>query len=83
MNIELSNKIVLVSRVAGFIGSNLCEALIKNENKVYVLPKYLDEKVAKLNLKRLVVELEEINKDQADYTGVKVEGLYKPNYYRY
>ena len=53
------------------------------ENKVYMLPKYLDEKVAKLHLKRLGVELEELNKDQAEYIGVKVEGPYKPEYYRY
>ena len=53
------------------------------EKKVYVLPKHLDEKVAKLHLKRLGVELEELNKEQADYIGVKVEGPYKPEYYRY
>ena len=44
---------------------------------------HLDEKVAKLHLKSLGVELEELDKDQADYIGVKVEGLYKPDYYRY
>ena len=48
MNIELSNKSVLVTGGAGFIGSNLCEALIEKENKVYMLPKHLDEKVAML-----------------------------------
>ena len=53
------------------------------ENNVYMLPKHLDEKVAKLHLEKLGVELEELNKDQADYIGVKVEGPYKPNYYRY
>ena len=53
------------------------------ENKVYMLPKHLDEKVAKLHLNRLGAELEELNKDQADYIGVKVEGQYKPEYYRY
>ena len=53
------------------------------ENKVYMLPKHLDEKVAKLHSNRLGVELEELNKDQADYIGVKVEGPYKPEYYRY
>ena len=53
------------------------------ENKVYMLPKHLDEKVAKLHLKRLGVELEILEKDQADYIGVKVEGPYKPEYYRY
>ena len=53
------------------------------ENKVYMLPKHLDEKVAKLHLDRLGVELEKLNKDQADYIGVKIEGPYKPDYYRY
>ena len=53
------------------------------ENKVYMLPKHLDEKVAKLHLKKLGVELDELNKEQADYIGVKVEGPYKPEYYRY
>ncbi len=53
------------------------------ENKVYMLPKHLDEKVAKLHLKHLGVELEVLNKEQADYIGVKVEGPYKPEYYRY
>ena len=53
------------------------------ENDVYMLPKHLDEKVAKLHLERLGVELEVLNKDQADYIGVKVDGPYKPDYYRY
>jgi len=53
------------------------------ENKVYMLPKYLDEKVAKLHLAKIGVELTELRKDQADYIGVKVEGPYKPEYYRY
>jgi len=53
------------------------------ENKVYMLPKHLDEKVAKLHLNRLGVELEELSKDQADYIGVKVNGPFKPEYYRY
>ena len=55
----------------------------KYENKVYMLPKHLDEKVAALHLKHLGVELEELSKDQADYIGVTVEGPYKPEYYRY
>ena len=55
----------------------------KYENKVYMLPKHLDEKVAKLHLEKLGVELEELNQEQADYIGVKVEGPYKPEYYRY
>ena len=53
------------------------------ENKVYMLPKHLDEKVAKLHLKKLGVELEELNAEQAKYIGVNVEGPYKPDYYRY
>ena len=55
----------------------------KYENKVYMLPKHLDEKVAKLHLEKLGVELEELSKDQAEYIGVKVDGPYKPEYYRY
>jgi adenosylhomocysteinase len=55
----------------------------KYENKVYMLPKHLDEKVAKLHLAKIGVELTELRKDQADYIGVKVEGPYKPEYYRY
>jgi len=53
------------------------------ENKVYMLPKHLDEKVARLHLAKIGVELEELSKDQADYIGVKVEGPFKPEYYRY
>lgn len=53
------------------------------ENKVYMLPKHLDEKVAALHLSHLGVELEELSPDQADYIGVTVEGPYKPDYYRY
>jgi len=55
----------------------------KYENKVYMLPKHLDEKVAALHLKHLGVELEELSQDQAEYIGVTVEGPYKPEYYRY
>ena len=55
----------------------------KYENKVYMLPKHLDEKVARLHLKKIGVELETLRQDQADYIGVKVEGPYKPEYYRY
>ncbi|NNK82561.1 MAG: adenosylhomocysteinase [Flavobacteriaceae bacterium] len=53
------------------------------ENKVYMLPKHLDEKVAKLHLSKIGVELTELRGDQAEYIGVKVEGPYKPEYYRY
>lgn len=53
------------------------------ENKVYMLPKHLDEKVAKLHLAKIGVELDELSKDQADYIGVQKEGPFKPEYYRY
>jgi adenosylhomocysteinase len=55
----------------------------KYENKVYVLPKHLDEEVARLHLAKIGVELEELNQAQADYIGVDVAGPYKPDYYRY
>lgn len=53
------------------------------ENKVYVLPKQLDEKVARLHLAKVNVELEVLTTSQADYIGVKVEGPYKSDAYRY
>ena len=53
------------------------------ENDVYMLPKALDEKVARLHLAKIGVELEELSSDQADYIGVKVQGPYKPEHYRY
>ncbi|RPG30033.1 MAG: adenosylhomocysteinase [Muricauda sp. TMED12] len=55
----------------------------KYANEVYMLPKHLDEKVAKLHLSRLGAELTELKEEQADYIGVKVEGPFKPEYYRY
>lgn len=55
----------------------------KYENKVYMLPKHLDEKVASLHLKKIGVELEELSTDQAKYIGVEVKGPFKPDYYRY
>jgi adenosylhomocysteinase len=55
----------------------------KYENKVYTLPKHLDEKVAKLHLHRLGAELTELRREQAEYIGVEVNGPYKPEYYRY
>ena len=61
----------------------LWENTDKYENKVYMLPKHLDEKVARLHLKKIGVELETLRPDQADYIGVKVEGPFKPEYYRY
>jgi adenosylhomocysteinase len=53
------------------------------KNEVYMLPKHLDEKVAKLHLSKLGVELDELTVDQANYIGVKVKGPFKPDYYRY
>ena len=55
----------------------------KYENKVYMLPKHLDEKVARLHLKKIGVELEELSQDQADYIGVPQSGPFKPEHYRY
>ncbi len=53
------------------------------KNEVYMLPKHLDEKVAKLHLTKIGVELTELRKDQAEYIGVTVEGPFKPEHYRY
>ena len=53
------------------------------ENKVYTLPKTLDEKVARLHLAKIGVELDTLTPDQAKYISVPVEGPYKPDYYRY
>ena len=53
------------------------------DNKVYMLPKHLDEKVAKLHLNKLGVELEDLTSEQASYIGVEQKGPYKPDYYRY
>ena len=55
----------------------------KYENKVYMLPKRLDEKVAKLHLDKIGVELTELTDDQAKYIGVNKKGPFKPDYYRY
>ena len=53
------------------------------ENKVYTLPKHLDEKVARLHLARIGVKLTELKPEQASYIGVSQEGPYKPEHYRY
>ncbi|GER60335.1 adenosylhomocysteinase [Patiriisocius marinus] len=55
----------------------------KYGNEVYMLPKHLDEKVARLHLEKIGVELTELKQDQAEYIGVTVEGPFKPEYYRY
>ena len=53
------------------------------ENKVYVLPKHLDEKVAALHLARVNAKLTKLTQEQADYLGVPAEGPFKPDHYRY
>jgi len=53
------------------------------ENKVYVLPKPLDEKVARLHLTKIGAKLTTLTREQADYLGLKIEGPYKPERYRY
>lgn len=53
------------------------------ENKVYTLPKHLDEMVARLHLAKIGAELDELTPEQAEYIGVPIEGPYKPDYYRY
>jgi len=55
----------------------------KYENKVYTLPKHLDEMVARLHLEKIGVELDELTSEQAEYIGVDVKGPYKPEMYRY
>jgi adenosylhomocysteinase len=62
------------------------ELFIRGEqykNEVYVLPKHLDEKVARLHLERIGAKLTVLSQEQADYIGVKIEGPYKPDHYRY
>ncbi len=53
------------------------------ENKVYILPKHLDEKVARLHLLKIGVNLTTMTKEQSDYLGIPVDGPYKPEHYRY
>jgi len=53
------------------------------DNAVYTLPKHLDEKVARLHLAKIGVELDTLSVDQADYIGVTVQGPFKPDAYRY
>jgi len=50
---------------------------------VYILPKKLDEEVARLHLEKIGVKLTTLSKEQADYLGVRVDGPYKPEHYRY
>jgi adenosylhomocysteinase len=53
------------------------------KNDVYILPKHLDEKVARLHLERIGVKLTTLNNEQASYIGVTPEGPFKPEHYRY
>src|SRR5690625_4447322 len=53
------------------------------ENKVYTLPKHLDEEVARLHLEKIGVELDELTDEQCEHIGVPKDGPYKPEYYRY
>ena len=85
------NRIILLSegRLLN-LGNNQVLAQIelwtKNDaykNDVYILPKHLDEKVARLHLDRIGVKLTTLAKDQADYIGVTTEGPFKPEHYRY
>jgi len=55
----------------------------KYEKKVYMLPKHLDEKVARLHLAKIGVELDTLTPDQSEYLGISASGPYKPEYYRY
>ena len=55
----------------------------KYQNKVYVLPKHLDEKVATLHLEKVGAKLTKLSKDQADYISVDTDGPFKPDTYRY
>jgi len=55
----------------------------KYEKKVYVLPKHLDEKVARLHLEKVGAKLTKLSEDQAQYISVTTEGPYKPDAYRY
>ena len=61
----------------------LWENTDRYENNVYVLPKHLDEKVARLHLSKIGVELDVLSENQADYIGVQVEGPFKSDSYRY
>ena len=68
------------------VGQSLIELFTKGNqytNQVHVLPKYLDEMVARLHLERIGVKLTKLSQDQANYIGVSIAGPYKPDHYRY
>ena len=62
---------------------DLWENASNYQNKVYVLPKLLDEKVARFHLDKLGVRLTRLNKKQAQYLNIPIDGPYKPDHYRY
>jgi len=64
-------------------GKDAITGMTYENGKVYVLPKKLDEKVARLHLGKVGVKLTTLSKVQADYLGVSVDGPYKPDHYRY
>lgn len=72
-----------IAQIELFTKKDQPEGAKEYDNQVYVLPKILDEKVARLHLGALGVELTELSKDQADYLDVDVAGPYKPEHYRY
>ena len=82
---NFGNSIVIQAKKDKFKNLLVYDAISKilNKNKVYVLPKHLDEKVATLHLKKVGAKLTKLSKDQADYISVGVEGPFKPNAYRY
>ena len=75
MSASFTNQVIAQLELAANVG--------KYEKKVYVLPKHLDEKVARLHLEKLGAKLSELTPKQAKYIGVPKEGPYKPDYYRY
>src|SRR5215510_12129934 len=75
MSASFTNQVIAQLELHGNTG--------KYERKVYMLPKHLDEQVARLHLDHLGVKLTKLTKEQADYIGVPVEGPYKPEHYRY
>jgi len=75
------NDIIVLAEVLAQL--ELWENTDQYENKVYTLPKKLDEKVARLHLEKIGVELEVMSEDQAEYIDIPVDGPYKPEYYRY
>ena len=88
VNIKMSFPFLSIIMSSSFTNQVLAQIELwtggdKYGNDVYVLPKHLDEKVARLHLGKLGVHLTELSKAQADYIGVKQDGPFKPDHYRY